>query len=114
MIFLFSSILFTYTANSQTFFFTADNGRDGVELWKSDGTNAGTKMVANINATANRAGSNPSQLTMVGTTLFFTADNGRDGVELWKSDGTNAGTKMVANINATSNGASSNPSNITF
>src|SRR5262249_5525210 len=31
-------------------FFAADNGRAGVELWRTDGTEAGTTKVRNINA----------------------------------------------------------------
>src|SRR5262249_18382774 len=39
-------------------YFAADNGTDGVELWRSDGaTDAGTFLVRNINATATGASS---------------------------------------------------------
>ena len=33
-----------------TLFFTANDGVNGTELWKSDGTAAGTVMVKDINA----------------------------------------------------------------
>ena len=37
------------TAVGDTLFFTADDGVNGNELWKSDGTEAGTVLVKDIN-----------------------------------------------------------------
>ena len=76
-----------------TLFFTADDGAHGYEIWKSDGTEAGTVMVKDI--VSGSSGSNPYQLTDVNGTLFFTANDGVHGFELWMSDGTEAGTVMV-------------------
>jgi ELWxxDGT repeat protein len=71
------------------------------ELWKSDGTAAGTVMVKRLNAT---------ELVNVNGTLFFASDN-IHGLELWKSDGTAEGTVLVKDINP--NGfAGSNPHNL--
>ena len=89
-----------------------DNVSDGVELWKSDGTTAGTVMVKNINTGSNWNGdSNPSELTVVGNTLYFRANDGSNGDELWKSDGTTAGTVMVRDI--FSGSSSGSPEEIT-
>jgi ELWxxDGT repeat protein len=96
----------------KTLYFRANDGKHGVELWKSDGTKSGTKLVKDINPTAparttdacksekSCAGSSwADDMMLVGKTLYFTAKDGKHGVELWKSDGTNRGTKLVKNIN---------------
>ncbi len=84
-----------------TLFFSADDGINGNELWKSDGTDAGTQLVTDINH--GKSPSDPSFLTYVKETgtLFFAATDGssHDGTELWRSDGTATGTTMVKDIN---------------
>ena len=84
------------TMIGSTLYFTADDGNHGNELWKSDGTAAGTTLVADIHP--GTADSHASNLTANGSTLYFTADDGNHGNELWKSDGTAAGTKLIADI----------------
>jgi ELWxxDGT repeat protein len=84
------------TAVNGRLFFTADNGKNGNELWVSDGTSNGTKLVKDIWAGATP--SYPSYLTDVNGTLFFAATSSTAGRELWKSDGTANGTTLVKNI----------------
>ncbi|HEX2879910.1 MAG TPA: ELWxxDGT repeat protein, partial [Polyangiaceae bacterium] len=92
------------TKVGNTLYFSATD-TTGTELWKSNGTLAGTVKVKDINAGA--GSSNPQHLADVDGTLFFMADNGADGNELWISNGTSGGTVMVKDIN---NGpSSSNP-----
>ena len=95
-------------AVGNTLFMAANDGTNGFELWKSDGTASGTMMVKDIN-TGSGDGidfdsiTGPS-MTAAGTTLYFSANDGTNGGELWKSDGTASGTMMVKDIN---NGSSS-------
>ncbi len=84
-------------------FFTVEDSR-GRELWKSDGTSAGTVLVRDIAPGA--ASSDPTQFAVAGGLLYFNA-NGPSGKELWRSNGTAAGTIQVRDINPGS--AGSNP-----
>jgi ELWxxDGT repeat protein len=79
-----------------TIFFIADDGTCGNELWRSDGTEAGTGLVKNIYPDGNH--SYPVNLTAVNGKLFFSANDGTNGEELWQSDGSEAGTGLVKNI----------------
>ena len=78
-------------------FFAANNGTNGRELWKSDGTETGTVLVRDINPIGD---STPGQITGVGSNIFFIANDGTHGRELWISDGTEAGTVLVKDITA--------------
>ncbi len=77
-------------------YFQADDGLHGVELWRSDGSIAGTYMVKDMKPGDDDA--YPSELTVSGDTLFFRA-RGDGGDELYKTDGTEAGTVLVKDIN---------------
>src|SRR6476659_3622242 len=83
-----------------TLFYSAEDGAHGRELWRSDGTEAGTEMVKDIySGETDRypgpANSTPAQLTYVGGTLFFVAEDAEHGRELWRSDGTEGGTTLL-------------------
>ena len=73
----------------------------GRQLWKSDGTSAGTLAV---NTTAPISDGGSVQQAAVGSTLYFGA-SGPGGTELWSSDGTSAGTGRVEDINPTGDAA---------
>jgi ELWxxDGT repeat protein len=78
-------------------FFVSGDDVHGLELWRTDGTAAGTRLVKDICPGA--CDSRPSQLTAWNGLLVFTADDGAHGAELWRSDGTEAGTVLVADLN---------------
>ena len=80
-----------------TLFFAANDGAHRRELWRSDGTRSGTRMVRDIKPGARD--SYPNDLTAVHRHVYFAADDGRHGrYELWRSDGTRAGTTLVKDI----------------
>jgi ELWxxDGT repeat protein len=62
-------------------FFSANNGNDGDELWTTDGTAAGTVLIADINPGG--LGAATSNFVDAGSTLFLAAHDGTHGTELW-------------------------------
>ena len=87
-----------------TRYFQGCDALHGTELWKSDGTASGTRLVADIRP--GTASSNPSYLTAFQGNLFFQADDGIHGSQLWESDGTPGGTQLVAAIGPVTRSAS--------
>lgn len=77
-------------------FFSADNIVNGPELWITDGTSPGTRLVKDI--APGLIGSNPIRGIAFKGQIFFSANDGFTGVELWKSDGTSDGTVLVKDI----------------
>ena len=92
-----------FVAGDQLFFVASDtvNGIPDRELWVTDGTMAGTKLVKNINPIAS---SNTNMFSEFNGLLFFKANDGIHGEELWRSDGTEAGTFLVKDINTSGHG----------
>ena len=76
---------------SGKWFFTANDGTTGRELWITDGTPAGTMLLKDIYP-GTTSGLNNFQSRVVGNLLYFVADDGFSGAELWVSNGTPAGT----------------------
>ncbi len=105
-----SSNQYGHTIVNNTLFFVADDGLNGEELWKTDGTEKGTIIVKNIGFEHFR--SFPKELTHLNGILYFTANDEKHGYELWKSDGTDIGTVLVKDINKGK--SSSQPSLLTI
>ncbi|GEP46077.1 putative Ig domain-containing protein [Brevifollis gellanilyticus] len=104
--------------NTKLYFIATGNGtgitqdqETGRELWVTDGTAAGTKVVKDIISGGQSSidDGQPAYLTVVGNALYFVADDDVNGRELWKSDGTPGGTVMVKNIHLT---GSSDPTDL--
>jgi ELWxxDGT repeat protein len=77
-------------------YFAATDPMHGLELWRSDGTPGGTRLVRDIHP--GPAGSGLLSLTVHQGRLYFFADDGVWGLELWSSDGTREGTRLVRDL----------------
>lgn len=95
-------------AHDGRLFFAASDGRAGSELWKSDGTRQGTRMVRDIVSGQGSSVSGP--LVSAGEWVFFPVDctvaqpdeyapcQGSPGYrhrQLWRSNGSARGTRLV-------------------
>lgn len=88
-------------------FFSANHPDHGNELWVSDGTRDGTRMLKDIYPGMNGdipGGSGPRFFARAGDLVYFAATTPGEGNELWCTDGTEEGTYLVKDIrdNATS------------
>jgi ELWxxDGT repeat protein len=77
-------------------YFAAFHPSYGVELWTTDGTEAGTELV--IDLRPGPAGSAPQNLHYQHGGVYFTADDGEQGRELWFTGGTAETTHLVADL----------------
>lgn len=99
-------LLLPVVANAgECLFFGADGSTYSEELFKSDGTAAGTTLVRVINSAGGAGVWENSDMVAMGGYVFFAGyggtglSGGSTGVELWKSDGTAANTTLVKDIN---------------
>src|SRR5262245_26011743 len=79
-----------------TLFFTADDGVSGREIWKSNGTDAGTVLVKDVYPGLTTSGAT-NLVALNGALLFYARDDAHQ-LELWKSDGTAGGTGLLKTI----------------
>ncbi len=74
--------------------FAYDDGVNGTELWRSDGSIAGTSMLVDL-APGPTSGNVRNVVAWNGA-VYFTADDGSGLERLWRSDGTAGGTTSMA------------------
>jgi ELWxxDGT repeat protein len=94
----------TFAVVAGSFYFVANDGSTANEIWKSDGSEAGTVILKDIRPGASLS-SVPLGLTAFGSKLIFTAIDGVNGREVYASNGTAPGTVMLSNINPTGGSA---------
>lgn len=93
-------------AAGDTVYFAGNAPGKGTELWKSDGTAAGTVLVKDIYPGV-RSGlardsdfeflrPNAAQFTSIGDKTYFFAVSDKTGSALWVTDGTSAGTTKLS------------------
>lgn len=85
-----------FAALGDSIIFAANDGMNGTELWKSDGTASGTVLLKDINPGSGNSG--PCYLTPLAGKIVFQAADVTHGGELWVTDGTPGGTQLLADI----------------
>ncbi|WP_051951665.1 T9SS type A sorting domain-containing protein [Flavobacterium sp. ASV13] len=88
-----------FTVAENNVFFRASDGKNGYELFKTDGTAENTGMVKDI---APGSGSSIDEFSLFMSNkniCYFKANDQVHGMELWRSDGTEAGTYILKDIN---------------
>ena len=93
-----------------TMLFFADDGVNGLEVWKSDGTEVGTVLVTDLSPQAV-----PTQvyirlrLIPFAGRLYFRAFDQDQEVDLWATDGTAAGTMKIVETTSPTSSLQINP-----
>lgn len=91
-----SDDIYSLTADRGGAYFVGRSDAAGRELWFSDGSAAGTRMVRDIEPGTN--GTSIGEITRFGSHVYFSAGDAARGPELWRTDGTEAGTTLVRDI----------------
>ncbi len=84
-----------FTVGSTSYFVGSGLGA-GAELWATDGTGPGTRLVRDI--AVGQAASGPFAFASLPGRVVFAATEGTTGTEVWSSDGTRAGTTLVTDL----------------
>lgn len=77
-------------------YFPASDPAHGKELWRTDGTEAGTYRLTDV--CPGRCNSNPGPVGVFQGRLYFSADDGYAGQELWSSAGTPGSEQRVRDL----------------
>src|SRR5215475_13527741 len=83
---------------SRLTYFAANDGTHGIELWRTNGTAAGTFMVADLNPGA--SGSFPASFVNLNGLVYFDTFSASGHSELFVTNGTSAGTQLIKDFGA--------------
>ena len=84
----------SYIIYKNQLYFTGTDVFNDAELWATDGTSGGTRLIKNISVSGSSA---PDDFFVFNNILYFTADDGVNGRRLWSSDGTAGNATLVSN-----------------
>ncbi|QXP78698.1 MULTISPECIES: ELWxxDGT repeat protein [Winogradskyella] len=87
-----------FTVLNDILYFNANDGINGFELWRSDGTESGTYMIKDINIGNSNNNSYPREFVLLNNIIYFIAHD-NTGTALWTTDGTESGTNKIINLN---------------
>jgi len=87
----------SFTAVGAGVLFSASDGVHGAEPWLTDGTVAGTALLANLAPAGRDGDSRPHGFLRGGDGFFFFARDA-EGWGLWESDGSSAGTRLLHHL----------------
>ncbi len=88
-------------------YFIADSGTGVPEIWVTDGTADGTRLVMEI--PGGFGGATKRLLGTLGTQLLFSACTPMFGADLWISDGSEEGTGLIVDVDPGSSAAANCP-----
>ena len=91
-----------FTAMNGKLYFSAQGAPGDDELWVTDGTQQGTKVVKEINP---NHGAGLGNLVLVNNRILFMASDNGSTWDLWSSDGTDSGTVKIDTLNQPTNNA---------
>jgi ELWxxDGT repeat protein len=80
-----------------TLLFVAYHSQYGYELYKTDGTSAGTSFLKDIDTSTFNPGGFNLKASNNNATLF-NYNNNKNGLELWRTDGSTTGTQEMINL----------------
>jgi len=84
------------TISAGRLFFNATTEATGAELWTSDGTLAGTRLVKDIYPGISNG--KPYYMAPLNGGVCFVGTDEAHGIEIWFSDGTESGTRLVKDM----------------
>ena len=85
-------------AVGRTVYFSAADPDNGIEVWRTDGTRAGTRLVRDVSPGPFPSDPRVSPHVEGTSVIYFVADDGIHGAQLWKTNGKPSGTRMVKDL----------------